>query len=120
MKTLALILILTICSGCSAFQPDKQTLNLNCEYTDTVVLVNGTKQPCPSKIDVARDLPLTIEASKPGYYPYHRYIGKHLSSYGKWDIAGTIVWFFPIFGTWTPGAWDLDETDIMVSLMPAK
>jgi len=59
---------------------------------------------------------IQIEAYKTGYDRYLKSIDYHLSSSAKWDAVGTVCWFFPVFGLLSPGAWDLDETEINVVL----
>ncbi len=67
-------------------------------------------------MNVRRDKKVQIEAYKTGYDRYLKSIDYYLSSSAKWDVVGTVCWFFPVFGLLTPGAWDLDETEIRVVL----
>jgi hypothetical protein len=61
-----------------------------------------------------------IEANKQGFDSYAKQIDYHFSSAAKWDMVGTVCWFFPVFGLFSPGAWDLDQTDIAINLLPEK
>lgn len=103
-------------TGCSTFQPDKQTLKISCNPTDTILKVDGDQYKCPAEVNVRRDKKIQIEAYKTGYDRYSKIIDYHLSSNAKWDAVGTVCWFFPVFGFLSPGAWDLDETEINVVL----
>ena len=103
-------------AGCSTFQPDKQTLKINCNPQDAILKVDGDQYNCPGEISVRRDKKIQVEAYKIGYDRYTKLIDYHLSTSAKWDAVGTIVWFFPVFGFISPGAWDLDETEINVVL----
>jgi hypothetical protein len=102
--------------GCSFFQADKQTLNITCTQQDVVLKVNGDTFPCPSKVEVRRDSKVLLEANKVGFEPYIKAVDYHLSTAGKWDIFGTVCWFFPVFGLTSSGAWSLDQTDFDIQL----
>lgn len=117
-KRILSIAVLVSLFGCSAFRPDKQTLNITCTVPGTVVKVNGERFDCPTKTDVRRDSKVIIEASKEGYEPFSKTIAYHLSTSAKWDAVGTVCWFFPVFGFFSPGAWDLDQTDVTIQLYP--
>lgn len=117
LKTKVVLTALTIIiSGCSTFQPDKQTLKINCTPPDVILKVDGDKYNCPCEVSVRRDKKIQVEAYKDGYDKYSKLIDYHLSSSAKWDALGTVCWFFPVFGFLSPGAWDLDETEINVVL----
>jgi len=109
------VLAVTLC-GCSMFQPDKQTLSINCTVPDTIVKVNGDRFNCPAKVDVRRDIKVMLEASKEGYEPYFKTIDYHFSTSAKWDAIGAICWLVPAIGFLSPGAWDLDQTELNIEL----
>lgn len=116
IKMVLTVLAICVISGCSMFQPDKQTLKISCNVPDTILKVDGDQHKCPAEVNVRRDKKIQIEAYKTGYDRYLKSIDYHLSSSAKWDAVGTVCWFFPVFGLLTPGAWDLDETEINVVL----
>lgn len=103
-------------TGCSLFQPEKQTVKFTCNIPETILKVDGDQYNCPSEVSVRRDKKIQIEAYKAGYDKYSKLIDYHMSASAKWDVAGTVCWFFPVFGFLSPGAWDLDETEISVVL----
>lgn len=113
---LVLTALTILVTGCSTFQPDKQTLKINCNPQDIILKVDGDQHNCPGEISVRRDKKIQIEAYKAGYDRYTKLIDYHLSTAAKWDAVGTVAWFFPVFGFLSPGAWDLDETEINVVL----
>lgn len=115
-KKVALTVVAILISGCSTFQPVKETLKINCNPSDIILKVDGDQYRCPGEISVRRDKKIQIEAYKDGYDRYSKLIDYHLSSSAKWDAVGTVVWFFPVFGFFSPGAWDLDETEVNVVL----
>lgn len=114
-KIIALI-VMALVSGCSMMQSDKQTLNINCTVPGTVLKVNGDRFDCPAKVDVRRDSKVIIGASKEGHEPYLKTVDYHLSTAAKWDMVGTVFWFFPVFGLMSPGAWEIDQTDFNIQL----
>lgn len=116
IKIVLMVLAICIFSGCSMFQPEKQALKISCNIPDTILKVDGDQHNCPAEVSVRRDKKIQIEAYKTGYDKYSKLIDYHLSSSAKWDAVGTVVWFFPVFGFLSPGAWDLDETEINVVL----
>jgi len=116
IKMVLTVLAICFTSGCSMFQPDKQTLKISCNIPDTILKVDGDQHKCPTEVNVRRDKKIQIEAYKTGYDRYLKSIDYHLSSSAKWDAVGTICWFFPVFGLLSPGAWNLDETEINVVL----
>lgn len=115
-KMVLTALAILIITGCSMFQPDKQTLKINCNPQDVILKVDGDQYNCPGEVSVRRDKKIQLEAYKVGYDRYTKLINYHLSTSAKWDAVGTIAWFFPVFGFLSPGAWDLDETEINVVL----
>jgi len=116
----ALFIGVVVLCGCSMFQPEKQTLNITCNPSDMVVKVNGDSYHCPAKVDVRRDSKVIIEANKKGFDTYSKQIDYHLSASAKWDAVGTVCWFFPVFGFFSPGAWDLDQTEVAINLQPVQ
>ena len=116
LKSKMIVLSFLLLTGCSTMQPDKQTLKINCDPPDVILKVDGDKYNCPCEVSVRRDKKIQIEAYKDGYDKYSKLIDYHLSSSAKWDALGTVCWFFPVFGFLSPGAWDLDETEISVVL----
>lgn len=115
-KLVVIASMLFAITGCSMFQPEKQTLKVNCNVPDTILKVDGDQYSCPGEVQVRRDKRIIIEAYKDGYDKYTKLIDYHLSASAKWDAVGTVVWFFPVFGFLSPGAWDLDQTEVSVVL----
>lgn len=105
--------------GCSAFKSATQMVNIQCTEQDTTVMINGQTRKCPLQMEVKRDRDLSLQAHKYGYAPYMRTIGHHFSTTGVLDVVGTCLILLPGIGLFTSGAWDLDETDITIQLIPS-
>jgi len=120
MKKISLVMalwILFLTVGCSAFKPSTQTLSITCSDPDAVLLVDGQAYPLPAQIPVARNRDHSIQCYKEGHYPYNHTIGHHFSGSGVADLIGLCCILVPGFGLLTPGAWDLDQTDIFITLV---
>lgn len=115
-KPVALILIILL-AGCSAFQPFTQPVKFNCNPDGVTLVINGQKKECPITVDLPRNREMSIEGYKDGYMPYQRTVSYHNSVMFYLDIIGTCIFLLPVIGLMTPGARDLDETDISVILV---
>jgi hypothetical protein len=123
MKALMSIMIsisLLMLTACSAFRPSTQMINLRCSEPDAICTVNGQRYTAPASISVNRNRDVSIQCYKEGYVPSIRTIGNHLSTAAVLDIVGTVLILVPAVGLLTPGAWDLDETNVSMQLYPFK
>jgi len=109
-------LICIALTGCSAFKPHMQTLAITADPPDSVLMVNGQRYTAPAQIPVKRNRDVSISCYKDGYMPYVRTVGNHMNGTGTLDIVGTVLFLLPGIGLLTPGAYDLDETTIGISL----
>jgi len=120
MKILRIVLCAVFLSqaiACSAFRASTQPVKFTCEPKDGVSLVvNGKKYDCPVTVEVSRNRELPVEGYKDGYAPYKRTINYHRSDTYWLDLIGTCICLVPVFGLMTPGAYDIDETDVTVIL----
>lgn len=103
-------------TGCSAFRPHNQTMNITCHPDDAILMINGQRYPAPAQVRVPRNRDVSIQAHKEGYSPYQRTIQNHLNATGALDIVGTLLILLPGIGLFFPGAWSLDETDVAITL----
>ena len=108
--------IITVTSGCSAFRPRTETINISSNPEGADVTVNGATYRTPAQASVRRDGSIAIQCYKKGYVPYNRTIDTHLNTTGILDIVGTCIFIIPCIGLFTPGAYSLDETNVNVSL----
>lgn len=83
-----------------------------------MLTVNGKIIKCPVEMDVERDKDLLVQANKDGFMPYERTIKHQLSSSGQLDTLGFLLILVPGIGLLSPGAWDLEELDINIKMVP--
>ncbi len=117
LSALSLAFILGL-QGCSAFRPQNQMVNISCDPDNALLQVNGERQNTTDQIEVPRNRQLSVQCSKSGYHPASKTVGTHLSTTGVLDIIGIFIFILPGIGLFTPGAWDLDETEISLQLHP--
>ncbi len=109
-KIISIVVIVNIfLSGCSAFVPKTEALNINCSEEDATLQVNGQMYKGSAQPEVERNKPVAIMCTKPGFYPAQKTIDKSLSGTGIADIVGTFIFLLPGIGLFTPGAWTLNE-----------
>jgi hypothetical protein len=112
--------LLVISTGCSAFVSPTQTMDIQCNPGNAVLLVNGQRYTPPAHVTVRRNREVSISAEKDGYFPYTQTIGYHFNTTGALDAVGTALFLVPAIGLFTPGAWSLDETSVTVSMVPKQ
>lgn len=110
------VAVMLAATGCSAFRPMHQTVNIVVFPEDATLMVNGKKYQPPAQISVMRDQQVAIQCFKEGYAPYNHTISTHLNGSAALDIVGTIFFIFPIIGLIAPGAHSLDQTDVNITL----
>ncbi len=118
-KIFILMLSLSLCAGCSAFRPTKESISVMASQPDAVIYING--QPVGQgsvTARVKRNKNVQIVASKPGYYPGTYNIDSNLNTTGVLDIIGTFFFLVPVVGVFFPGAKSLDENNVFVNLIP--
>ena len=102
--------------GCSAFQPLRQTVNISSSPAGAVLTVNGqTQGKGPISIQLERNKDHTVVATLGGRSTI-REINSKFSKTGILDVIGTILFLVPGIGLLTPGAWELDSTNITIQL----
>jgi len=118
-KSILLLVVITtfLNSGCSLFKPHSTPVSISCSEQDTILMINGQTAKCPTQMSLPRNRNYTVQAMKTGYMPYNRSIGHHLSTTGALDAVGTFLILLPGLGLLSPGAWDLDEEEIMINLV---
>ena len=113
-----MIVFIFLFSGCSAFVPKTETINVACSEPDATLQINGQHFKGSAQTDVPRNKNVAIMCSKTGYFPAQRTIDYSLSGTGVVDAVGTVFFLFPGIGLFTDGAWSLDENNINVSMIP--
>lgn len=121
-KAVSLVSVLVtavLMTGCSFFAPTTQTIHINGTPADATVTVNGQKVKIPATMEMQRNKNITIVVRKDGYEPFEKTTGYSLSPVGTLDVIG--CWFFllPGAGLFTPGAWELMESNFQYTLTPS-
>lgn len=105
-------------SGCSAFATNTQSLKIACSEPDATIQINGGQTfQGATQVEARRNKLVAISCLKPGYFPSHKLVSSSLSGTGKADLVGSFIFVLPAFGLFTPGAWNLDETDVTLSMV---
>lgn len=118
-KVVSVFVVMTFfASGCSAFRPHSETVNVVCEPTDSILVINGQRYASPAQVEVPRNRDVSIQCNKKGYFTAQQTVGHHFNGTGALDAVGTLLILLPGIGLFTPGAWSLDKTDIHVQLFP--
>jgi hypothetical protein len=117
-KTILVIFLGIAASGCSVFANNTQSLKIACSEPDATLQINGGKTyPGKAQIEARRNKLVSIACFKPGYFASHKIISSSLSGTGKADLAGSFILVLPAIGLFTPGAWNLDETDVTLFMV---
>ena len=109
-------LVLLATNGCSLFAPKSETVFVNSEPQGAQVLVNNSNQgmtPCSVSVPCKG---ATIVVRKDGYSTQVYPLGSSLGKCGILDIAGTVLFIFPVFGLLSSGAYTLDQHNIYAPL----
>jgi uncharacterized protein YceK len=115
---LSVVIVSILTSGCSAFAPKTQTVNAACSEADATLQVNGGQTYTgQAQIEARRDRVFSYACLKQGYYPAQKTVSYSISPTGIADFVGSMLFIIPIIGIFTPGAWDLDETDVTINMV---
>lgn len=105
-------------SGCSVFANKTQSVKLTCSEPDATLQINGGQTfTGKTQIEAVRNKTLSATCFKPGYFTSQKHISSSLSTSGMYDLAGSFIIVLPAIGLFTPGAWDLDETDVTLFMV---
>jgi hypothetical protein len=70
-----------------------------------------------AQVEARRNKVVSIMCYKQGYYPAQKSISSSLSWTGVADLVGSFIFILPVIGFFTPGAWNLDETDVTINMV---
>ena len=116
LKSLILLAALCPLVGCSAFRPKEQQVRIDTDPTGLPVRVDGQDRGLsPITISLDRNVSHTIVASDTNRV-YVRELHRKMSTTGKLDMMGGAMVLVPGLGLLTPGAWDLDSTDVLLPM----
>lgn len=111
------VLASTLLSACSTWQPETQTVKISCAQPDAVLDVSGIKYRGSVELAARRNKDLLISCSKPGFLTAGKTVRTSLSGTGKADAVGGLLLLVPAIGLTTPGAWNLDETEVHIPML---
>lgn len=115
---LSAVVVSILTSGCSAFSPKTQTVTAACSEADATLQINGGETYTgKARVEARRDKVFSYACLKPGYYPAQKSVSYSISPSGIADFVGSMLFLIPIIGIFTPGAWDLDETDVTINMV---
>lgn len=106
-----------IVSGCSTLKSDVSQVRVDCRPEGALVEINGEHKKSPAEFSVQRNKDVEIICTKPGYLTSKKRVATHLNGTGKLDALGGLLIALPAIGLLTPGAWDLNQTDITIDLV---
>ncbi|MBN1419927.1 MAG: hypothetical protein JXP34_14195 [Planctomycetes bacterium] len=107
--------------GCSFFVPFTQTITVTASEPDAQIVVNGAFVGSGTvQTRARRNTDVAVLVTKQGFRPTTRSIGHSMGAAGILDIIGGCVWLIPFLGLLSPGAWKLDETNMVILLAPEQ
>jgi hypothetical protein len=114
----ATIAVSILTTGCSTLAANTQTLKVACSEPDASIQINGGKPyQGTARLEARRNKPVSIACYKSGYFPSQKVISSSLSGTGVADLVGSFILVLPVLGLFTPGAWNLDETDVTLFMV---
>lgn len=117
---LASVLVALSPTGCSAFRSGHQTLTVTVSEPGAEILVNGRSVGTGGTAveEVPCDQNVSILVRKEGFRPTTRSIGTAVSRVGMLDLIGGWLILLPFIGLAFPGAWQLQEANVSIVLVP--
>jgi hypothetical protein len=120
-KIFTVIVATSLLNACSAFKSSTQNLSVTAEPRTAEIYVNGNMAGRGTASQaVPRDQNAQVMVRNDGCDSVSRSIGKHMNTTGILDIVGGVLILVPFIGLTTAGAYDLDETNISVTLPGCK
>lgn len=117
---LLVISILSTQIGCSMVVPGKQRFSVTASETDAKIYVNGDYLGIGNvQTRVSRNHDVFVLVKKEGFNPVSKNIGTEFSITGILDIVGGFFILFPLMGLFFPGARQLEQTNVAVTLEKA-
>jgi len=69
------------------------------------------------QLEARRDKVFSYACFKQEYYPAQKTVSYSISTTGIADFVSSMIFILPIIGIFSPGAWDLDETDVTINIV---
>ncbi len=80
LKPLIALSLISLTTGCSFFRPVNQTLHVDCAQSGVKLKVNGEPHACPAAVDVRRNQPVAVLATKDGFPAQQRTVNVFIST----------------------------------------
>jgi hypothetical protein len=110
--------ILTVFTGCSAFQSPRQSVTVATTTPGAIIKANGvTVGQSPVTFPAKRNQDLNLIATKSGYQDSVMQISRQTSPTFMLDAIGGWFLLFPWIGLLTPGAYELSNTQVEMPLI---
>lgn len=110
--------IFLACSGCSTLKTDHYTdVTVTCKPEAAIASVNGEHKDSPASFSVVTNEDIDVSCQKPGYISSSKKVRTHITTVGVLDAIGGFLFLVPAIGLISPGAWDLDQKDIELTLV---
>lgn len=105
-----------VTQGCSAFKPKHESVLISTPQPGAQIEVDGRPVGnSPVTVELQRNKSHSIVARQ-GSRTGTAQIGTKISTTGILDIVGTFLLIVPVIGIFTPGFYDLDQTNVVVPL----
>ena len=117
-KVLIVPVILSIATGCSTLKADHYTnVSVVCKPEESIASVNGEHKNSPATFSVVTNKDIDVSCQKPGYIASSKKVRTHITTSGVLDAIGGFLFLVPAIGLISPGAWDLDQKEIEMTLV---
>ena len=104
-------------TGCSAFKSSTQVFTVTADPSDAEIYINGNRAGTgTASQSVKRNRDVQVMVKKAGYSTVNQSIGTHMSGTAVADIIGGVFFLVPLIGLATPGARDLNNSNISITL----
>ena len=106
------ISLFAICA-CSAFQPPRQSVTVGTTVPGATIKANGVSVgTSPITFNAKRNRTLNLVATKQGYGDSVMQIERQMSTTFMLDVIGGWFFLLPWIGLLTPGAYELESTQV--------
>lgn len=118
MNKMLAVLAVFLVSGCSTLKTDHYTdVSVSCKPDESIASVNGEHKNSPATFSVVTNKDLDISCQKPGYITSTKKVRTHITTTGVLDAIGGFLFLVPAIGLISPGAWELDQKEIEMTLV---
>ena len=118
MNKMFVALAVFLASGCSTLKTDHYTdVSVSCKPDESIASVNGEHKNAPATFSVVTNKDLDVACQKPGYITSTKKVRTHITTTGVLDAIGGFLFLVPAIGLISPGAWELDQKEIEMTLV---